>query len=307
MRDGNEIRSALAGPVASVRTPFTADGGIDEAGLRAYVERAIAADVRAVVLTYGDSLLSVLEDAEIADITRVVVDQVGGRAVVVGAERSWWTGKAVEFARFCRECGVDILMVLPPDWTQSGTPETFADHYAQISEEIPVMLVTTYLRSRAVPVALKVIEETYRRVPGVLAVKEDVGGEFGRRMTAVVSPRWSVVAGGTKQLHTYLAPYGATGFLSTLAIFRPAVTRQYWRAFRGGDYPAMARIVRDVEMPMFGVLNGFVGGFDAALHGWCELAGIYPRWRRRPYRSLSDAELDLLRDSLHRIALLDPS
>lgn len=214
--DLTEVRAALAQPVASVRVPFLADGEIDQRGLCAYVERCVAAGSAAIMLTYGDSLYSVLTDDEVAEVTRVVMTQVAGRALVIAADRSWWTGKTVEFARFCREAGADILMVLPPDWTQSGTPDTLTRHYAAVAEEMPVLLVSTYLRARDMSTSLAIIDQVYHEVPGVVGIKEDVGGEFSRRMTASVAQRWAVVAGGSKRLHADLAPYGCQGYLSTL-------------------------------------------------------------------------------------------
>jgi hypothetical protein len=45
----------------------------------------------------------------------------------------------------------------------------------------------------------------------------------------------------------------------------------------------------------------YTGGFDAAMHGAMELLGLCGRWRRKPYYSLSDAEMDRLSGHLSRI------
>lgn len=302
--DLNEARAALAQPVPSVRVPFLADGEIDWRGLSAYVERCMTAGSAAIMLTYGDSLYSVLTDDEVAEVTRVVAAQVAGRALVIAADRSWWTGKTVVFARFCREAGADVIMVLPPDWTQSSTPDTLTRHYAAVAEEMPVMLVSTYMRTREMATSLAIIDQVYRDVPGVVGIKEDVGGEFGRQMTAMVAQRWAVVAGGSKRLHADLTPYGCQGYLSTLAVFHPELTRDYWQAVRASDSAKVERIVRDVDVPMFDMLKQSAGGFDAAMHGWAELVGIYGRWRRSPYHSLADGELNGLADRLSALGLL---
>ena len=46
------------------------------------------------------------------------------------------------------------------------------------------------------------------------------------------------------------------------------------------------------------------GGFDAGIHGVLELAGICGRWRRPPYYSLSDAELEKLETELRNKGIL---
>ena len=99
----------------SVHTPFHASGEIDFTSLRGLIERGIAAGSTTMLLTYGDSLFSLLTDDEVDEVTRVVTEQTAGRAAVVAADRIWWTGKTVAFARYAREVGADLLMVLPPD------------------------------------------------------------------------------------------------------------------------------------------------------------------------------------------------
>lgn len=293
----------LSGPIASVRIPFLPGGDIDARGLANYIDRCVANGATAVALTYGDSLFSLLTDHEVEFVTQVVVDAVGARVPVVAADRSWWTGRTVEFAGFCRGLGVDALMVLPPDWTRSATAETLVDHYGAVAAEIPVVLVSTYMVARGVANSLEIIERVYESVPGVVAIKDDFGGDFGNRMTAAVSGSWAVIAGGSKSLHLQLWPFGASGYLSTLTPFRPEITRRYWDATTNGDAIEMARIVDETDRPMFDVLRSAPGGFDAAIHGWCELHGMYGRWRRSPYHSLTDAELDALGTQLDALDL----
>ena len=94
-----EVRAALTGPVTSVKIPFQRDGSIDFAGLRTYIEFVLAAGSRALILTYGDSLYSVLSDQEVEEVTRAVVEDAAGRALVVAGDRMWATPQAVAFAR----------------------------------------------------------------------------------------------------------------------------------------------------------------------------------------------------------------
>ena len=97
-----EVRAALTGPVTSVKIPFQRDGSIDFVGLRTYIEFVLAAGSRALILTYGDSLYSVLSDQEVAEVTRAVVEDAAGHALVVAGDRMWATPQAVAFARYPR-------------------------------------------------------------------------------------------------------------------------------------------------------------------------------------------------------------
>lgn len=305
MRRHPELQEALSSLIPSVRVAFQENGEIDYSGTRNYVERCIQNGSKALMLTFGDSLYSVITDAELAEVTRVVIDQARGRAKVIAAERQWWTGKIVSWAKECRGMGADILMVFPPDWAQSCTLDTLVKHYAAVAKEMPVMLVTAVLFSRGQSFRLQLIERLYKEVPNVVAIKDDVCEEFGRRMSAMVNDKWTVIAGGSKQIHFYLAPFGARGHLSTLITYKPDIAHRYWKAVNKGDYDTAGAIVRDYDMPMFDALMPLQGSFDAGMHAWCELIGICGRWRRSPYYNLTNKEMDAFAKSLDKIGLLD--
>jgi 4-hydroxy-tetrahydrodipicolinate synthase len=290
-----EVRAALTGPVTSVKIPFQRDGNIDYAGLRAYIEFVLAAGSRALILTYGDSLYSVLGDREVAEVTQAVVEDAAGRALVVAADRMWATRQAVEFAAYARGVGAHLVMPLPPTWANSPTPRDFVDHYAAIAKEMPVMIVTAALNSYPMSQRLEVIERTRDEVDGVVAIKDDVIGSFARRMSVLVHERWAVISGGLKENHLSHLPYGCDGYFSTFMKFRPEVAHAYWDAVQKQDWPAVRQIIGDIEMPWFDFIMRLPGGFDAGIHGTLELFGICGRWRRAPYHTLTDAEMEPLR------------
>ena len=277
----------------SVHTPFTRDGEIDYGSLRGLVDRGIDAGSTTMLLTYGDSLFSLLTDNEVAEVTRVVAEQTAGRAAVVAADRIWWTGKTVAFARYAREVGADVLMVLPPDWAGSCTADTFVAHYGAAAEEIPVMVVTNVF-SRSHELGLDVLRRLRDEVPGVIAIKDDLVGVFARKMALLLDGHWAIISGGQKQNHFDLVHYGCDGYLSTFVTFAPQVTQAYWQAVQAAQWKEAARIIRDYDMPYFDYVLNVVGSFDAAVHGTYELFGLAQRWRRPPYHSLADEQMEAL-------------
>ena len=294
MIDLARVREAMTGPIAAVHPPFERDGSIDRNGLRAEIDRNIEAGSGTMLLTYGDSLHSLISDAEVAEVLKVVVDQTRGRALVVAADRQWWTGGEIEFADFARGAGADILMVLPPHWGGGVTHDSLVGHYQAVSEHIPVMLVTALFIANQ-PLGLRVIETVRDQVPGVVAIKDDVTGAFARRMALLTHDRWAVISGGQKQNHLDVHPYGCDGYMSTYLHFLPKIAHAYWQAVDGGDLAAAARIIRDFDHPWMAFADTLPGGFDAMYHGAQEIFGIAGRWRRPPYHSLDDAEMERLR------------
>lgn len=296
MKSKAEIREALTGPIPTIRTPYLETGEIDYKGLNTAIDFDLQAGARAIVLTAGDSHLIAMSDQEIAEVTKATVKRARGRALVVAADRYYDTKQSIAFAKYCAELGADVLMVLPPNWCASATPETLAGHYAAVAHHIPVMLVTNVFIPHGIPFGLETVKRTLGRTDNLVAIKDDMCGEFARKLALLAHERCAIWAGGQKQTHMDMAPYGGVGYLSTFLTFKPEVAHSYWNAWKAGNLKEAAGVIRDIDMPFFDFIAGFPGGFDAAMHGILELYGIAKRWRPKPYHSLTNAEMERLAD-----------
>lgn len=291
--DRARVREAMSGPITAVHPCFDRDGAFDWNGVRAGIERGIDAGSGTMLLTYGDSLHSLITDDEVSELLRVVVDQTRGRALVVAADRQWWTAREIEFAQHATSIGADLLMVLPPHWGGGVTHDSLVEHYRMVSEHIPVMLVTAVFTANQ-SLGLRVIKTLVETVPGVVAIKDDVTGAFARKMALLAHDEWAVVSGGQKQNHLDLHPYGCDGYMSTYLHFRPEVAHAYWRSVAAGELTAAAALIRDFDHPWMELADTLPGGFDAMFHGAREVFGIAGRWRRPPYASLGDEDMERL-------------
>jgi len=138
-----------------------------------------------------------------------------------------------------------------------------------------------------------------------VAVKDDVRGELARKMCLLVHDRWAVIAGGQKQTHLNLLPYGCDGYFSTFSKFKPSVAHDYWRAALADDRARMREIIEVYDMPFFDfVLEQFPVPFVPAMYGTLELYGVFQRWNRPPCYSLNDEEMERLADFFKDKALL---
>ncbi len=302
MRSRNEIIDALTGPIPSLRTTFLRDGSIDFSGLKNSIEFDISAGCKSIMLTPGDTLYSILTDKEVGEIVKFVGEEIKGRALIIAAEKGWWTGKAIEFAKYCNEIGIDLLMVSPPNWVNSCTVETFVEHYKEIAQYIPVMLVTNVFFTSQ-EVGLEVIKILRDTCNNILAIKDDLCGEFARKVSILVNGHWAIIAGGQKQNHMNMLPYGCDGYLSTFITFKPFITHQYWKFIKENNLVGAKEIIINYDMPLFDYLFKIQGGFDAGIHGILEIYGIAQRWRRKPYYSLNDKEMEKLSDFLKKLYL----
>ena len=224
---------------------------------------------------------------------------------MIAADRYYHTNQAVEFAHYVRDVGADLLMVMPPDWGGSSTPQSFTDHYRTVSEVMPVMLVSNVFIARGAKFGYDTLKLTLAQAKNVVAIKDDLCGEFGRKMPLLVHDRWAVIAGGQKQNHLNSHPYGCDGYLSTFMLLKPAISHAYWQAIKTDNQPEIRRIIRDYDNPYFDLVMGLPGGFNAGIQAALELKGIAQRWRRKPYHSLTDAEMEGLSEGMKKLGILD--
>jgi dihydrodipicolinate synthase/N-acetylneuraminate lyase len=101
-----------------------------------------------------------------------------------------------------------------------------------------------------------------------------------------------------------LLPYGVDGYLSTFITFKPEIAWRYWAAVERNDLAGARAVIRDYDMPLFDYLIASPGSFDAAIHGIYELFGLAKRYRRPPYHSLTDKQMEELADFLRRRKIL---
>ena len=290
-----KVREALTGPIMSLRTPFKKNGEIDYRGVGNLIDFTIDGGTKTIITTYGDSLYSLLTDKEIVEITKFVVGHTAGRAMVVAADRDWGTVKAIEYAKYCREVGADILMTKPPNWAHSCTSDTLVEHYTAVAEHIPVMIVTNVFEGYSIAASMDIFRRL-RDVNRIYAVKDDLVGEFAKKLGVTVNDRMAVFCGGSKKYFLDARPYGCTGYFSIFIQIKPSISKDFWRAVETNDNIAIKKIMVDNMMPLWDYIGGHKGSFNAALHGMQELVGITERWIRKPYYSLNDVEMEKMKE-----------
>ena len=301
--DTEYFRQQVSGPVVSINTPFTQDGEIDFEGLRRFVDYAIDAGTSALLYTPGDSLYVALTDDEIAELTRVTAEHIDDRALFIAAGDFWWTGKTLEFGEYARSVGADAYIAVPP--IRGTTVAELVEFYTAASQVLPLFILSGSLGAAGVKPALEAVNILLEKAPNVVGFKEDFNSAFARRACLAAHDRWAIFAGGQKQTHMDMHPYGCDGYMSIYMTFRPEIAHTYWGAIEKGDLTAAAGVIRDYDMPLVDHLySAYPAGGDAAQHALLELAGICGRWRRKPLPDLTDADMTKLKAFLQSHSLM---
>ena len=70
----------------------------------------------------------------------------------------------------------------------------------------------------------------------------------------------------------------------------------FWQAYTSGNMNEAIALVEKYDIALFADLIGKNGmDFSAAIQGMYETAGVGSRWRRFPYSSLTDAQMEKLK------------
>ena len=285
------IKDRLDGPVNSIPTPFLANGDIDIDGVRNIIDVGIAGGSEVSLLTYGDSQFDHLSDEEVAELTRCLIDQVKGRALTVAATRRWSNAKAVEFAHFCKDLGVDVLMVLPSDHARPGGK---VEHYRAVARVMPVMLVGWPPHE---------ILDAIVDMDNICCFKEDGALDYAPDTMQKYGDAWKFMTGGGLWRNFTQWPW-RPAFFCYFSSFAPHVARDYWDAVQRSDVEKASSIIRQIEKPFEALASNVDGGFQALWRATLELNGVASRFLRPPMVTATEEEVDRIRGSIEELGLI---
>lgn len=292
-RSIEEIRHLISGPVSSIFTPFERDGAIDWNGVRNIVERSTEGS-NVTLITYGNSQLEYLTDDELATLTRVAVEQSRGRSLIVASSRPWSTQHTVEFASYCKELGTDAIMLYLGEYTRTAAGSEVVALYKAVAQELPVMIVGWPTHE---------VLDQLADEPNICSMKEDGTIEYAIDTVANYHAQWQMISGGGLHRHFCLWPSGCQAFMSVWSFLKPEVNHRYWQALQSNDLQTACEVVSQNDNPLFAFTSKYRGGNQTAWRGIFEILGISSRYRRAPMPSLTDAEMEMLREDIKELGL----
>ena len=166
--------AGLKGILPVLPTPFLADGGIDEAGMKRLVVFALDKGVDGVVFPGFASEVETLNAGERAALLKIVVDVVAGRVpVVAGASAADWRD-VVEHGRAASALGIRHLMVQVPKSVGTDAP-ALIEFLGRIVEALPEVeiILQNAPAPRGSDLSPQAIVEIVRALPQVTYVKEE--------------------------------------------------------------------------------------------------------------------------------------
>ncbi|KJX90101.1 dihydrodipicolinate synthase family protein (plasmid) [Agrobacterium fabrum] len=214
--------AGLKGILPVLPTPFLADGGIDEAGMKRLVVFALDKGVDGVVFPGFASEVETLNAAERAALLKIVVDAVAGRVpVVAGASAADWR-EVVEHGRAASALGIRHLMVQPPKsvGTDASALIEFLGRIVEALPEVEIILQNAPA-PRGSDLSPQAIVEIVRVLPQVTYVKEETlpaGPAISHIIAHAPSTLKGVIGGGGARYILDEYARGATAAMPALEI-----------------------------------------------------------------------------------------
>lgn len=289
------VREALHCPVPSITPQFFKDGEIDWKSLEMVLENCIAGGAKSLLVTAGDSLLTILTDQETMELNRFVTKVADGRAMVIACSKFWSHKQILEYTQACKEYGCDMVIPFYPDWAQSLDTDALTQCYREVGAIMPTMLLTNLCNGRGIP--MKTLRELTPE-DGIVALKDDMPMPYGKEALALTRHKFAFLQGGRAYNYMDVEPFGADGYLSVYSRVYPDLANRWWNAYHSGDIKTAVELVEQYDSAFFALVAANGMHFSAAIQGMYEIAGLGSRWRRSPYSSLTDAQMEILRQFL---------
>ena len=212
-------------------TPFDDKGRIDGESLRGLVDFNLDAGVHGLGVAIGSEMFK-FNEAERAEVTRIVIDQVRGRVPVVINTGAGGTDLAVFYSRTAEDAGADALMIIPPAFLPAG-PDEVVDYYRAISDavSIPIFLQDT----PAAPISPGLAKRIAEAAEHVRYIKVE---------TLPVTAKVSEMVNAAGNALTIFGGAGGTYFIEELRrgslgtmpfCSQPAAFVEVWNLYRTGD------------------------------------------------------------------------
>ncbi|MFL9886939.1 4-hydroxy-tetrahydrodipicolinate synthase [Paraburkholderia agricolaris] len=225
------------GIIPALITPMTASEEVDEAGLRALIERLIEAGVHALFVLGTNGEFIALNEAEKLRIAKIAVDQARSRVPVIAGTGAYATRDVIDLNSKMLDVGVDAVSVITPYFNGATQPELFT-HYERIARAttLPVMLYTIPAKA-----GITLTVDTVRRlaeIPNIRGIK-DSGGDFDRLLQLINLRRDDfAVFTGTDSMILWTLIAGGDGAVAATTNAVPDVVTSIWKHFQAGDITA---------------------------------------------------------------------
>jgi 4-hydroxy-tetrahydrodipicolinate synthase len=290
----------LKGSGTALVTPFTKDGGVDEAALRKLVDWQIAEGIHFLVPCGSTGEAVTMTPAEHRRVVEITVEQAKGRVPVVAGAGSNDTAKAVAFSKEMKAAGATHLLHVSPMYNKPPQRGIIA-HFERIADatDLPIIVYNVPGRTGSNIEAKTTL--ALARVANIVAVKEASGNMA--QVLDILRDRpdhFSVLSGDDEMTLGMLAA-GADGVISVVSNATPKKMAQLSDAGLRGDMATAKRLHFEL-LPW--MRAAFIESNPIPVKAAMAMLGRMENRLRLPLVPLDDKHVDTVRAALNTAGAL---
>jgi 4-hydroxy-tetrahydrodipicolinate synthase len=294
------IRARLTGCGTALVTPFTENGEIDEAALRAFVDWQLHEGVHFLVPCGSTGEAATMSLEEHRRVVEITVEQVDGRVPVVAGAGSNDTQKAIALSKEMQAAGATHLLHTSPMYNKPPQRGIIA-HFRAIADAVDLPIVVYNVPSRTGSNVEAATTLELAEHENVVAVKEASGdlaqiGQIIRNRPAGFS-----VLSGDDALTVPVMADGGDGVISVTSNVVPKLVAQLTECLALGDLVQG----RDISHRLAGwTTAAFVESNPIPSKAALALMGKMKNVLRLPLVPLADTYSKLLTSTLEAVGAL---
>ncbi len=281
-------------------TPFNKDMAVDYNVARKLARHLTQSGSDGLVVcgTTGES--PTLTKEEKIELFRVVVEEVGGKAVVIAGTGGNNTASSIELTQTAERLGVDGVMLVCPYYNKPSQ-EGLYQHFKEVasSTNLPVMLYNVPGRTgvNMLPATVARLAE----VPNIIAIKEAAGNIDQVSDLRRLLPDGFAVYSGDDSFTLPMLALGAKGVVSVASHVAGPQIQKMINAFTTGNTTLAAQI----HLQLFPIFRGlFVTTNPVPVKAAMNLLGWQVGVPRLPLVEATAAEKEIIKGALAELKLI---
>ncbi len=236
--------------ITAMVTPFKDDYSVDYACARKLARHLIenGSDGLVIAGTTGES--PTLSKDEKIELFRSVVEEVGGKGVVIAGTGSNSTKDSISLTQAAQKAGVDAVMLVAPYYNKPSQ-EGLYRHFRAVAEstDLPVMLYNVPGRT-----SVNILPETVARLAelkNVVAIKEAAGSMDQVSDLKRVLPEGFAIYSGDDSLTLPIMSLGGKGVVSVASHLVGKRIQEMINAFKSGN----VKLASEIHLELFPIFK----------------------------------------------------
>ncbi|KAA2267144.1 4-hydroxy-tetrahydrodipicolinate synthase [Solihabitans fulvus] len=231
--------ASIRGSLAPLVTPFTADGALDEDGLRRLVRWQREAGSHGVSIGGSTGEPSAQTVAERVAAMRIVAEETADELPFLPGTGSAKLDETLELTEQAHRLGADLALVITPYYSRP-TQDGLHAWYATVAREFPDQPIVIYnVPSRtAVDIAPATVARLRREHDNIVGIKETTKDFEHYSHVLHACGRDFLMWSGIELLCLPLLAIGGAGFVSALANLAPAAVARMYEHYTAGEREA---------------------------------------------------------------------